>query len=128
MIGMAGLQRRAKHRPGGRGCKVEQVSRTTAVRRAEARQRRGAAQGLQQRRPVMLPAHRIGAVPQFGEGRMATQIINVPMRAGGYPGVVGDARPQPAGAKGAADIDAATGGQAQFTELADLQSQGFRNG
>jgi hypothetical protein len=59
---------------------------------------------------------------------MAAQIINVPMRAGGYPGVVGDARPQPAGAEGAAGIDAATGGQAHFTELADLQSQGFRNG
>lgn len=120
MIGMTGLQRLAKNRPSGRGCKVEQVSWTAAVRRPEARQRRGAAQGLQQRRPVMLPPHRIVAVPKFGEWRMAAQIINVPMRAGGYPGMVGNTRPQSAGAEGAAGIDAATGGQAHFTQLADL--------
>ena len=51
---------------------------------------------------------------------MAAQIINVPMRAGGYPGMVGNTRPQSAGAEGAAGIDAATGGQAHFTQLADL--------
>lgn len=128
MIGMTGSQRLDKNRPGGRGCKVEQVSWTAAVRRPEARQWHGSAQGLQHRRPVMLPPHRIGAVPKFGEWRMAAQKINVPMGAGGNPGVMGHSRPQSAGAEGAADVDAATGSQAHFTELADFQGQGFRNG
>ena len=76
----------------------------------------------------MLAAYRIGAVPHFGQWRVATQVVDVPVRAVGYPGMMGNPRPQSAGSQRTADIDAITWQQVQFTPLADREVQRFRDG
>lgn len=127
MIGMAGLQRPDEARPVRPGWEMEQVGRTAAVRRPEIRQGHGTAQGLKQRRPMMLPARGIVAVPQFDQRGVAAQVVDMPVRARGEPGMVRDPPSQPAGTQSAADIDTTARLQAQFAQFAGGQRQRLRD-
>jgi hypothetical protein len=115
MIGIASLQPLYKPHPVRRITEMKQVRPTMAIRCPETGLWGRAAQVLKQRRPLMLPAHWIRGVPHFGQWRMTAQIINVPVWASDDPGMMRYPRSQSTGTEGAADINAATWRQAQFT-------------
>lgn len=102
------------------------MRRTFAIRRAEARNGHNSAGHRTQRaRPTVLVARLAGEIPNFKNGGSLPQIINVPVEFSGRREVMLQPAPQPAAAKGAADIGIISGGEIEHAEPADGQAGGL---
>lgn len=97
-----------------------------AVRRAEARNgHNGTSHRAQNVRPAVFVACLAGDIPDFKDDRALPQIINVPVGFLRRREVMLQPAPQPAAAKGAANISVISGGEIEHAEPADGQAGGL---
>ena len=73
----------------------------------------------------MFPAVRVKGIPDAFQGGVWAQKVNVPVWPRRQFAVMRQSRANPAGSKGAADIQVAAGPQLQFTEPPNAQAAGL---
>src|SRR5512137_2376026 len=77
-------------------------------------------------RPLVLPGNCVGGEPNGPQGCNRPQIVYVPAQPGRPPAMVAEARPEAAGAEGAADIRIPARPDVEDAELSHLEPPGAR--